>query len=435
MTLMRPVGHYRWWVIAALLAAISAINYLDRQTLAVMIAEIKKDIAISEVQYGRMTSMFLLGYGLMYAGGGWLVDRVGVRFGYLLIAGSWSFACAGHSLVGSAFGLMFARLLLGLTEGGGFPASAKAVSEWFTPKERSLAVGIYNTGSSVGSTLAPPLIAWIALTWHWRAAFVVAGSIGLVWALVWAWIYRPVQDCRRVGAPEKAFLLEAGAGQQGNSASREPWSSLLGIKEVWVLMAARFLTGGPWYFMIFWFPKYLGDVWHFNTKEVGWYGWLPYAFAGVGSLAGGWISSWLMQRGLPLHSARRLSLGLGAFLLPAAIVIAFTPVLTRTPYLAICCACLAFLGHQWWSVIMQTLTPDLFPSRLVGSAAGLIGMAELLGSALFAEVAGRILEATSKNYTLPFILAGILHPIAFALICVVIKKIGLLDRFREVQAA
>ena len=420
---MKSRGHYRWWVIAALLAAITAINYIDRQTLAVVVGEVKKEIVITETQYGRMTSMFLLGYALMYAGGGWLVDKVGVRWGYLLIAGSWSLACAAHSLVATAAGLIAARFFLGFTEGGGFPASAKAVSEWFTPQERSFAIGIFNTGSAVGSTLAPPLVAWLAVTWGWRVAFIAAGGLGLVWAAAWAFIYRPAHECPFVGAEEKAYLLAAGVGGQSPTARRESWTSLLGIREVWVLMLARFLTGGPWFFLIFWFPKYLGDVWHFNIKQIGWYAWVPYAFAGLGSFVGGWFSSWLMRRGKSLNAARKISLGLSAALLPAALVIAFSPRFTSTPYVAVAFACVAFCGHQFWSVIMHTLTPDLFPSRIVGSAAGLIGMAEAGGSALFAEIVGRVLEATGRDYTLPFVFTGVLHLVAFAIICAGIRKI------------
>lgn len=420
---MKPRGSYRWWVIAALLAAIMAINYIDRQTLAVVVGEVKKEIVISETQYGRITSMFLLGYALMYAGGGWLVDKVGVRWGYLLIAGSWSLACAAHSLIATAAGLIAARFFLGFTEGGGFPASAKAVSEWFTPQERSFAIGIFNTGSALGSTLAPPVVAWLAVTWGWRAAFIATGGIGVIWAAAWAFIYRPARECPFVGAEEKAYLLAAGVGSQSATGASESWASLLGIREVWVLMLARFLTGGPWFFLIFWFPKYLGDVWHFNIKEIGWYAWVPYAFAGLGSFAGGWFSSWLMRRGKSLNAARKISLGLSAALLPAALVIAFSPRFTSTPYVAVGFACVAFCGHQFWSVIMHTLTPDLFPSRIVGSAAGLIGMAEAGGSALFAEIVGRILETTGRDYTMPFIFTGVLHLVAFAIICAGIRKI------------
>ncbi len=423
-------GNYRWLVIATLLATITAINYIDRQTLAVVVAEVKKDISISESEYGRMTSMFLVGYAIMYAGGGWLVDRVGTRWGYVLIAGGWSIACASHSLVATASGLIVARFALGFAEGGGFPASAKAVSEWFTPQERSFAIGIFNTGSAVGATIAPPLIAALTLSFGWRGAFISAAVLGLVWAIVWGWLYRPMRTCFRIGESERSMLIAAGVGD-ATTVVREPWTNLLKIRQVWVLMIARFLTGGPWFFMIFWFPKYLGDQWQFDTKQVGWYGWLPYAFAGIGSLFGGWFSAWLMQRGFALNKSRKLSLAISASLLPAAIVIALSPRFTSSPVIAIACGCVAFLGHQFWSVIMHTLTPDLFPSRIVGSAAGLIGMAEAAGSAIFAELIGRILEATSRNYTIPFILTGLLHPIAFLLIYAAIPRIEPLAYFQE----
>lgn len=234
---------------------------------------------------------------------------------------------------------------------------------------------------------------------------------------------------------ERAYILAAGAAAGGERPRQEAWSSLLGVRETWILMLARFLTGGPWFFMIFWFPKYLGDVWNFNTREVGWYGWLPYAFAGAGSLFGGWLCSWLMHRGMGLDKARKVSLGISAFLLPAALVIAVSPRITAAPYVAIAFACVAFLGHQFWSVIMHTLTPDLFPTRLVGSAAGLIGMAEAGGSALFAEFVGRILEATGRDYTIPFLLTGILHPMAFVLIIVMIRRIEPLARFQTAPPA
>ena len=261
------------------------------------------------------------------------------------------------------------------------------------------------------------------MTWGWRAAFIATGGIGVIWAAAWAFIYRPARECPFVGAEEKAYLLAAGVGSQSATGASESWASLLGIREVWVLMLARFLTGGPWFFLIFWFPKYLGDVWHFNIKEIGWYAWVPYAFAGLGSFAGGWFSSWLMRRGKSLNAARKISLGLSAALLPAALVIAFSPRFTSTPYVAVGFACVAFCGHQFWSVIMHTLTPDLFPSRIVGSAAGLIGMAEAGGSALFSEIVGRILETTGRDYTMPFIFTGVLHLVAFAIICAGIRKI------------
>src|SRR5258708_30932657 len=244
----------------------------------------------------------------------------------MVIGVGWELACAAHSLIASATGLIAARFALGFAEGGGFRGSAKAVSEWFTPKERSFAIGLFNAGSAIGSTVAAPLVAWLALTWGWRSAFIVTGAIGVLWATAWGWIYRPLRECRRVGAAEKTMLTAAEVGAMTTSrAPSERWLSLLGIRAVWVLMLARLLTGGPWFFMIFWFPKYLGDVWHFDTKQVGWYGWLPYAFGGIGIWFGGAFSSWLMYRGLSLDSPRKFSLGISAFLLPAAIVIALSP--------------------------------------------------------------------------------------------------------------
>jgi ACS family hexuronate transporter-like MFS transporter len=413
----------RRWIIGGALAVVTAINYLDRQTLPVVIAEIQKDIAISNSAFSTLQAMFLLSYAVMYAGGGWLVDRLGTRVGYALVAGLWSAACMAHAAAHTVFGLGAARFFLGLGEGGGFPASAKAVAEWFPARERSMAVGVFNTGSAVGAVLAPPLIAAVVLSWNWRAVFVLTGAAGLVWAALWGLLYRP--------AAAGPVLLAAGAGAAdpesagGDAGTALRWLDLLKLRPVWTLVIVKFLTDGAWFFFIFWLPKYLGDARGFKMDAIGRYAWIPYACAGVGSFVGGWLSAALIRRGLTLDRSRKIALGVSAALLPLSLLVVGAPV-----HLAIALVSLAFLGHQFWSVIVQTLPTDLFPARTVGSVAGLIGCAGSVGAMLFNLLVGAILDRTG-NYVVPFFLAGIMHPLALGLVLLTLN----VDRDRWSSAA
>jgi MFS transporter, ACS family, hexuronate transporter len=391
------------WAIAALLAAATALSYLDRQSLPVLIGELSKTIPVSDAQYARLQFLFLLTYGLMYAGGGRLIDWLGTRRGYALCMLWWSAATLLHGMVTSVTGLGVARILLGLGEGGGFPGAAKAVSEWFPTKERSLAFGIFNTGSSLGAVAAPPLIAAIVLAANWRWVFAMAGLAGFVWVLFW-W--------KMPSAPPQI-------GRQELAGATVSLPGLLRRVDTRALLGAKFLSDSAWYFFLFWLPKYLGDVRHLDIKAIGYFAWIPYAFAGAGSLVGGWFSSFLIGRGLSLDASRRISLGIAAAMLPASLFI------VKAPFsLAIVFFSMAMCGHQFFSTIMQTLTADMYQPAEVGSIAGLIGAAGSFGGMLFNLLVGAILTAT-HSYGMVFLLAGLMHPAAFLLLTALIPRIEL----------
>ncbi len=408
-------GHARW-IVGGALAVITAISYLDRQTLPVVISEVQKDIPISNTEFARLQALFLFAYAVMYAGGGRLVDLLGTRAGYAVVAGLWSAACMLHSAARSVVGLGAARFLLGLGEGGGFPASAKAVAEWFPARERSLAVGLFNTGSAVGAVVAPPLIAAIVYWRDWRAVFLITGAMGVTWALAWAWGYGPPGNSRFIGEAERRYLVSEGVGAQ-DRAPRARWLGLLKIRQVWTLLVVKFLTDGAWFFFIFWLPKYLGDARGFDMAAIGNYAWIPYAFAGVGSFAGGWLSTSLIRHGWSLNASRKTALAVSAAVMPLSLFVVRSPI-----ELAMVFVSLAFLGHQFWSVIIQTLPTDLFPPRSVGSVAGLIGCAGSFGAMLFNLLVGFLLDSLG-SYAAPFLLAGLMHPISLILILVTLRKI------------
>jgi MFS transporter, ACS family, hexuronate transporter len=390
------------WLIAGLLALATALSYLDRQSFPTVVSEIRKEIPISNEQFARLNSLFLLAYAIMYAGGGRILDWLGTRVGYSLMIVWWSAANFATGLVSNILGLGTCRFLLGMGEGGGFPGSGKAVAEWFPPKERSIAFGLFNTGSALGAVIAPPLIALIVLYSNWRWVFFITGSIGFVWAAIWLKVYRTPTVPTQV-IVEKATPI--------------PWLSLFRYREVQGLMLAKFLTDSAWYFFIFWLPKYLADVRHLDIKQIGYFAWIPYAAGGLGSLVGGTLGAWLITRGIPLDRSRKITLGISACLLPAELFIAKAPL-----GMAIVFFSLAMFAHQFWSSNIQTVPADLFPSRIVGSVEGLLGSAGAFGGMFFGLWVGHLVE--TSGYGLAFLIAGVLHPISFVLILFTVPKIA-----------
>ncbi len=389
------------WKITLLIAAAIAISYFDRQTLPVAIAAIQRDIPISNSQFSQLQAAFLVAYAIMYAGGGKLIDVIGTRKGFAAVMVWWSLACAGHGLANSFGFLMGARFLLGMGEGGGFPAATKAVGEWFEIRDRSTAMGVINAGTAVGAVLAPPAIAAIIASSSWRWVFVIAGAIGLLWAICWLTAVKE----------EPAHKQEASVA----------WLPLLRCKEIWALIVAKFLSDAAWYFYLFWLPKYLYDVRGFDTKRVGYYAWIPYAASGIGSLAGGWFSSWLISRGCSVNKARKIALGASAAVMPIIFLVDSAPV-----DLAIAIFSVAFFGQQSWSTLVMTLPTDLVTGRAVGSVAGLVGFGGAMGGVVFGLVVGFVLD-NGYGYGPAFAMAGIFHVLAFLLILLVIPTIRRLN--------
>jgi len=417
---MRPIKNLRWWI-AGLLAIATALNYLDRQSFPVVVGEVTKEIPISNEQYGHLTSLFLLAYAIMYAGGGRIMDWLGARTGYAVMIVWWSAANFLTGTASSVLGLGVFRFLLGMGEGGGFPGSGKVVAEWFPAKERAMAFGLFNTGSSVGAVTAPIFIPLIVSTLGWRWVFFITGSVGFIWAACWIRFYQPPATNPYLSPDERALLPASGSGAAavggGAKASQFSWFKLFTYRQVLALMLAKFLTDAAWYFFIFWLPKYLGDVRHLNIKEIGYFAWIPYAFAGAGSLSGGWLNGWLIRRNFTLNAARKIALGVSAALLPASIFIVAAPLNVAIVFFS-----MAMFAHQFWSANVQTLPADLFPARVVGSVEGLLGSAGAFGGILFGLIGSKIVE--SQGYGPMFLIAGILHPLAFLLILAVVRQIA-----------
>jgi ACS family hexuronate transporter-like MFS transporter len=394
----------RWYFVALVTVAI-AISYFDRQTLPVAISAIEKTIPLSDQQFSWLQFAFLVPYAVLYAAGGRMMDVVGTRKGFMLIMLWWSAACALHGLATDFGFLLAARCLLGMGEGGGFPAATRVVAEWVPAHERSTAMGIINAGTAVGSVLAPPLIGIILLTVGWRMVFFAAGAAGFAWVVWWSVAYR--------GSSKTSIAtLDARLISQ-----RLSFTDVLGMRKVQVLVFAKFMSDSAWYFYLFWLPKYLYDVRGFDVKHVSYYAWIPYAASGAGSFLGGWLSSALLRRGRSLDFSRKFVLGLNAALMPVVMLVPQVPV-----GWALLLFSIAFFCQQSWSGLIMTLPADIFPLSAVGSVAGLVGFGGAIGGATFGVVAGFLL-GHGFGYGTLFLIVGTFHLIGFLAILLLGGKV------------
>ncbi len=419
------------WRIAILVSAAIAISYLDRQSLPVAIKAIGHDIPLSNEQFSDLQSAFLLSYALMYAGGGKLTDALGTRLGFTLIMVFWSLACASHALAIGFFTLLASRFLLGIGEGGGFPAATRVVAEWFPVRERATSMGIINAGTAVGGYAATPLVALILLHLNWRWVFIITGCSGLLWTALWRRVYFPPASHRHLSASERAKIQSAiepppaYSSATGAVSPKIRWLDLLRFRESWGLVLAKFLTDGAWYFYLFWLPKYLYDARAFDIKAVGKFGGIPFLAAGIGCLVGGWFSSHLVRRAYSLDVARKLALGLSAAVMPLVLFIPHARI-----SLVIVIFCLAYFGQQSWSTLVMVLPTDLFPHSVVGAVAGLVGFGGAMGGIVFGELVGYLLDH-GFGYGIVFMLAGSFHVIAFLVILVTVPAVKPLELGRK----
>ncbi len=416
------------WRIAILISAAIAISYLDRQTLPVAIKAISRDIPLTNQQFSNLQSAFLLAYAFMYAGGGKLADALGTRRGFTVIMIFWSLACASHGLALTFTMLAVSRFALGMGEGGGFPTSTRAVAEWFSVNERATAMGIINGGTAVGAVIAPPLIALILTYANWRWIFFITGALGLLWTAWWHKSYFPPAEHPQLTAEERGKIPPAADPAITAATTRIRWLDLLRFKETWGVVTAKFLTDAAWYFYLFWLPKYLYDVRHFDIKAVGAIAWIPNAAAGIGCLVGGWFSSHLVRRNFTLNTARIISLGLSAAIMPLILLVSRAPIAW-----AIAIFSFAYFGQQSWSTLIMVLPTDLFPRSVVGSVAGLIGFGGAIGGIIFGELAGYLLDH-GFGYETVFKLFATFHVIAFLVILAMVPKVAPLNMAQKLAA-
>jgi len=408
------------WYIVVLLCLASELNYLDRQTLSVLAQTIQDDLHLTTMQYADITSAFLFSYTIMYAVSGRMVDWMGTRRSFMLFVSGWSVANMLHAFARTAGQLSFFRFLLGAAEPANFPAGVRAAAEWFPMRERALAVGIFNAGTAIGSAVAAPLVAWIALTWGWRYAFVAGGVLGLVWVVVWALFYRLPREHRWLSAEELAFIESD--RPHGEMAGRVSIPTLLRMRETWGCIFARALTDPISYFFFFWTPKFLQEARGYSLADIGKYSWIPFVAAALGNVAGGLAPRWLIRRGWTVNRARKATMLTASCLMPVwCLLIINVP----DPALAILFASAAMFCHTLWSNI--TLPAELFPTSVVGTVSGLGGCVGGSTGVVTQQAIGWAVQ--NLSFTPVFAVCSVVHLTAFAGVSLLVGELG---RVREI---
>jgi ACS family hexuronate transporter-like MFS transporter len=346
------------------------------------------------------------------------MDWLGTRVGYTLAMIWWSLAAMAHALARGAFSFGVARFFLGAGEAGKFPAAIKSVAEWFPAKERALATGFLNAGTNVGAVVAPPLVVWLTLKWGWQEAFLVTGSLGFIWLIFWLIFYRPPDKHPWITEGELRVIQSDNPPSQAKFEPSIPWKSILRYRQAWGFIIGKFMTDPIWWFYIFWLPSYLKQERGFSLQMIGYFAWIPFLAADVGSIAGGWFSGFLIKRGWTVDRARKATMAICAFAMPAAIAAVFAP----NVWLALALISVATSAHQGWSANIFTLASDMFPKKDVGSVVGLGGTGGAVGGMILALTAGYVLQ-WFHTYVPLFIIAGIMHPLALVVIYRMIPKV------------
>ncbi len=411
---MRRFMGLRWLTIGLIMLG-ALVNFLSRQALSIAAPTVIGSLHISTQQYGWITSAFQGGI-MLQPVVGYVIDILGVKSGFALFALLWSVICMAHGLATNWQMLAGLRGLLGFAEGAFSPGGLKVVAEWFPAKERGLAGGLYNIGPSLGSMVAPPLVAWAILNYSWQASFVIVGLVSLAWVLLWLLFYHPVRKHPALSEKERTYIL---SGQEAFLQAQDKKPSLLSIlgrRNFWGIALPRFLTDPTWGMLSFWVPLYLTTVRHFDLKHIALYAWMPFLAADLGCVFGPSVVLFLQKRGLDLIDARRGAFTLGAIMM---IGVAFTGVV-ENPLTAVALISLAGFAHQTLSVTMITMATDLFPRNEVGTVAGMAGTCANLGILIFTLELGQRVDQI--GYTPVFVLLAVLDIVAAIVAWTVIRK-------------
>ncbi len=395
----------RWWMVGLVFLA-TFINFIDRLTVSVLAPVITAQLGLTNLQFASISTWFLVAYTASQGLSGKLYDRIGTRRGFAISILVWSAAAMGHAFARGLASLSALRFVLGLGEAGNWPGAAKAIAEWFPARQRALAMGIFNSGVSVGSIVAPPLIVWLQLQFGWQATFLVTGGLGFLWLALWWAFYETPQRHRAISRDEYALITE---GRTAVPAKPPAWRDLLKHRQVWAIVLARFITDPVWWLYITWLPLYLANVRGFSLKEIGMFAWLPFVAADAGSLIGGWASGYLMARGYSANLSRKSVMVAGAAMMLGGIPAAFAESAT----MALACISVVTFGFQAWINNVQTTPSDFFREHEVASVAGLGGVGAGAGAILFTLATGAVVDVW-HSYTPILVVSGLLPVVGTA---------------------
>lgn len=413
---------YRWVVVTLLFFA-TTINYIDRQVIGYLKDTLEKEFNWNEKTYGDIVS----GFQLMYAAGlllfGYIVDKVGSKKGYSIAVLVWSIAAVVHGFVRSTTGFIAARMGLGIGESGNFPSAIKATTEWFPKKERAFATGIFNAGTNIGAVIVPLLVPFLlsipGYTWH--TVFIITGSLGIIWLVFW-WIFYQVPNRHKKVTPAELAYINSDGPEPPTT--KTPWAKLLKYRQTWCFIVGKFMTDPVWWFFLFWLPDYFHSSFNLDLKKPGWPLVVVYSVVTIGSVGGGYLSSWFIKRGWSPFKARKMTLLIAAIGVMPVILAQFV----TDMWVAVGLLSLAAAAHQAWSANMYTTAGDAFPKRVVSSVIGIGGMAGAFSGMLFPQLVSSILEhfkeAGNKTagYNLIFIFCGLAYLIAWGIMHLLMPK-------------
>jgi ACS family hexuronate transporter-like MFS transporter len=412
---MPKQGNYRWRILLLLFFA-TTINYIDRQVIGILKPFIASDLNWSEADYGYIVSAFQIAYAIGLLLTGRFLDKLGTRIGYLWAVVIWSFAGMAHALARGVFSFAAARFALGLGEAANFPAAVKSVAEWFPKKERALATGLFNSGSTVGAIIAPVIVSGITLAFGWKWAFIVTGALGFIWVIFWSVYYREPSKNHKLSMSEFEYINQDAEG----TTESEPikWVELFKYRQTAVICFTRFISDWVWWFFLFWIPDFLHKMHGVDIKSVV----LPviviYSVSSIGGIAGGWISSKFIQMGKTIDFARKTTILMCALIiLPVMFVSQVAGI-----WIAVALISLAAAGHQGWASNIFTIVSDIYPKNIVASVTGLSGFAGAIGGALSASAVGIVLDKTG-SYFLIFLIASSVYLVNWLIIKIFIYEI------------
>jgi ACS family hexuronate transporter-like MFS transporter len=412
---LRSPGRVRWWIVWTLFFS-TVINYISRQTFSVLAPLISSQYHLTHTDLGRILGAFQISYAVTWLLGGIFLDAVGTRLGLALAVIFWSVVNILTGFASSVFGFACFRFLLGIGEGLNWPGASKTVAEWFPSQERSLAVAIFDSGSSVGGAVAALAVPLIAIRFGWRAAFVVSGLLGFVWLLVWLRVYHPLDRHPRV-TPQEISFIRAGQNAPANSAERgvRRWLNLARNRNVWGIVLGRALTDPIWWFYVFWLPQYLSDARGFSLQRIALFAWMPFVAADLGNFTGGLVSGYCIRRGVSVVRARTWVCVFSSLPILAGIPAASV----HSVYAALALICFALWGYASWSTMGLTLPSDLFPQDVVATVTGVSGLAAGLVGAVFTVAVGILVDRFS--YGPAFLVAGLMPLFATASILLLVR--------------
>jgi ACS family hexuronate transporter-like MFS transporter len=407
---MKTIKGLRWLVIT-LVAIATIINYIDRSALAVMWPGIAADLGMDKRDYANIITVFLIGYAVGQSLFGKLFDALGTRIGFLLSIVVWSGAIALHFVARSALSFSLFRIMLGVGEAGNWPGATKAIAEWFPVRERALGQGIFGAGASLGSVIAPPLVAFLYAYVGWKTTFILIGGLGFIWIVPWLIVYKSGPGTHPwISEEERQYILH-GQQQTAQVVQNEyvpTLGQLLRHRQSWSVIAARFFIDPVWWLFVSWLPLYLNEKFHFDVKQIGMFAWVPYVGAAAGALSGGWLCGSLLERGWSVDRARKLVIAIGLLLMLPALLLSAA---AQTPLLAVLAIGVILFGFQAAITNIQTLPSDFFSGKTVGTLAGLSGTSAVLGVIICMQLVPEL--TTGGNYTPFFILGALLLPLVF----------------------